>query len=45
MQAEVAFRYLHSIPSVTMILSGMSNFVQMSENIDIFETEAPLSEA
>ena len=43
-QAEVAFRYLQSIPSVTMILSGMSNFAQMSENITIFEKEAPLSE-
>ena len=43
-QAEVAFRYLQSIPSVTMILSGMSNFAQMSENIDIFAVEAPLDE-
>jgi len=44
-QAEVAFRYLQSIPSVTMILSGMSNFAQMSENIDIFGAEAPLNES
>ena len=43
-QAEVAFRYLQSIPSVTMILSGMSNFAQMSENIDIFAVEEPLDE-
>jgi predicted aldo/keto reductase-like oxidoreductase len=44
-QAEVAFRYLQSIPSVTMILSGMSNFEQIRENIATFEEEKPLSEA
>lgn len=44
-QAEVAFRYLQSIPSVTMILSGMSNFEQIRENIAIFEKDEPLSEA
>ena len=39
-----AFRFLQSIPGVTMILSGMSSFGQMKENIDTFETEKPLDE-
>ena len=39
-----AFRFLQSIPGVTVILSGMSNFQQMKENIETFETESPLSE-
>lgn len=39
-----AFRYLLSIPGVTMILSGMSNYEQMVENIQTFEEEKPLSE-
>lgn len=38
-----AFRYLQTIPNVTMILSGMSNFEQMRDNIATFETEKPLS--
>ena len=39
-----AFRFLQSIPSVTMILSGMSNLEQMKANIATFQTDAPLSE-
>ena len=39
-----AFRFLQTIPDVTMILSGMSNFEQLAENIRTFETDAPLSE-
>lgn len=39
-----AFRFLQSIDGVTMILSGMSNFAQMKDNIDIFATNAPLNE-
>ncbi|MBQ7447750.1 MAG: aldo/keto reductase [Eubacterium sp.] len=39
-----AFRFLQSIPEVTMILSGMSDFDQMKENIDTFATDAPLSD-
>lgn len=39
-----SFRYLQSIPEVTMILSGMSNFTQLKENISTFETEAPATE-
>ena len=40
-----AFRFLQSIEGVTMILSGMSNFAQMKDNIDIFAKSAPLNEA
>ena len=39
-----AFRFLQSIPSVKMVLSGMSNAEQMMENIKTFETEKPLSD-
>ena len=39
-----AFRFLQSIPSVTMILSGMSNLEQMKANIATFQTDAPLTE-
>jgi len=42
---EWAFRFLQAIPTVTMTLSGMSNFEQLKENIAIYETEEPLSEA
>ncbi len=38
-----AFRFLQSIPSVTMVLSGMSNLEQMQENIRTFEDEKPLN--
>lgn len=39
-----AFRFLQTLPSVTMILSGMSNFEQVKDNIYTFETEKPLNE-
>ena len=39
-----AFRFLQSIPSVKMILSGMSNYEQMKDNIATFETDKPLNE-
>ncbi|MDE7295718.1 MAG: aldo/keto reductase [Clostridia bacterium] len=39
-----AFRFLQSIPSVTMILSGMSNFEQVKDNIKTFSEEKPLTE-
>ena len=39
-----AFRFLQTIPSVTMILSGMSDLEQMKDNIATFETEQPLSQ-
>ena len=38
-----AFRFLQSIPEVTMTLSGMSNMEQLQDNIRTFETEKPLS--
>ena len=37
-----AFRFLQSIPSVTMILSGMSNLDQLKDNLATFETSKPL---
>jgi len=39
-----AFRFLQSIPNVTMVLSGMSDFTQLQENIHTFETDKPLNE-
>jgi len=38
-----AFRFLQSIPEVTMVLSGMSNLKQLEENIQIFEEYKPLN--
>lgn len=38
------FRYLQSVPGVTMVLSGMSNEQQLMDNIGTFETERPLNE-
>lgn len=40
-----AFRFLQSIPAVTVTLSGMSNMEQMQENIRTYETEQPLDES
>lgn len=37
-----AFRFLQSVSGVTMILSGMSDFQQLQENIHTFETDQPL---
>lgn len=39
-----AFRFLQSIPSVTMILSGMSDMAQLKDNIATFQTSEPLSD-
>ena len=39
-----AFRFLQSIPQVTMVLSGMSNMEQMEENIRTFGEDRPLNE-
>lgn len=38
-----AFRFLQSIPGVTMVLSGMSDLKQLKDNIATFETDEPLS--
>ncbi len=39
-----AFRFLQTLPSVTMILSGMSNLEQVQDNIATFQEDKPLSE-
>lgn len=39
-----AFRWLQNIPEVAIVLSGMSNFEQMKENIDTFSEGEPLSD-
>ncbi len=41
---EWAFRFLQTLPEVTMILSGMSSLEQVQQNIKTFETEKPLSD-
>ena len=38
-----AFRFLQTVPGVTMILSGMSDLAQLQENIKTFETDKPLT--
>lgn len=42
--AEWAFRFLQTIPDVTVTLSGMSNYEQLSENIATYETSKPLND-
>lgn len=39
-----AFRFLQTIPEVAVTLSGMSDFRQLKENIEIYETEKCLNE-
>lgn len=39
-----AFRFLQSIPGVTMVLSGMSSMEQLKQNIETFEENKPLNE-
>ena len=39
-----AFRYLQGLDGVGVILSGMSSLEQMKQNIEIFETSAPLND-
>jgi len=43
--AAWGFRFLQSIPGVTMVLSGMSNMEQMEDNVKTFSRGTPLSEA
>ncbi|NBH83243.1 4Fe-4S dicluster domain-containing protein [bacterium C-53] len=38
-----AFRFLQSIPGVTMVLSGMSDMEQLKANLVTYETDEPLS--
>jgi len=42
---EWAFRFLQSVPGVTVTLSGMSNFEQMTQNVGFFEEKKPLTDA
>lgn len=39
-----AFRFLQTLPNVKVVLSGMSNYEQMVENIKTFEEDKPLNE-
>lgn len=39
-----AFRFLQSIPGVTVVLSGMSDMEQLKDNVRIFEKDLPLNE-
>lgn len=38
---EWAFRWLYSMPEVSVILSGVSTLDQLKENLNIFESSAP----
>lgn len=40
-----AFRFLQSIPGVTVVLSGMSNMEQLKANMATWQEDKPLSEA
>ncbi len=40
-----AFRFLQTIPEVTVILSGMSDMEQVTDNVKTFKTDKPLSRA
>ena len=40
---ESAFRFLMTLPNVKVILSGMSSFEQMKDNVRIFQKKAPLT--
>lgn len=42
-QASAAFRWLQSVPGVTVILSGMSSAGQMEDNLSIFSKREPLN--
>lgn len=39
-----AFRFLQSIPGVTVILSGMSSEAQLADNLRTFEADRPLND-
>jgi hypothetical protein len=43
--ASWAFRFLKSLPNVSVVVSGMSTMDQLNENIEIFSNETTMSEA
>lgn len=43
--ASWAFRFLQELPNVKVILSGMSDFDQVKDNLDTFQNEKSLSKA
>jgi len=42
--ASWAFRYLQSLPNVSVVLSGMTTMEQLQENIQIFSIDNPVTE-
>lgn len=42
--ASLAFRFLQTLPEVVVILSGMSDFEQLKQNIETFAGEEPLNQ-
>ena len=44
-QASWAFRFLQSLPNVQVVLSGMTTLEQLKENIDLFNTHNPTTDA
>ena len=43
--AAWAFRFLQELPNVKMILSGMSNMEQLTDNVKTLSTEKPLTDS
>jgi len=43
--AKWAFRFLQSLPNMCVTISGMSTFEQLNENMEIFSTDNPMSDA
>ncbi len=43
-QAEWAFRFLQSVPEVSVVLTGASSLEQIKENVRIFEEKKPLTD-